>query len=810
MPQKVLKFTGINRKVNEFQNAGACEELINVRPSVYGLEVVKPKIKKFSDIKYDVYNHVFGDKSIFIGVSVGSTISISIINDNGAIDSIDSFESSGTEYDISFLANRILLYNGLTLRVYEYRDNEYVRVEVGIPDNFDVKCSVTPSSNIGRSVDILGDKNAITESWSACQGLTKNILGPTLVAFNFSLIDGTEYWTNKWMYVNPFEYAQDYDNGKHEVYYLSSSTDWKSSFKTFTVSINIPKQNFGSIDNRLVDKVNVYVSRPIYPYQSDYELMEDRVTALETQSIYAASLKSLKDMEVDNQLLYYYKSIEVSEIENNGVGFDIEITPTLSGEKVLEVDNGPVRRVGKAEVYNNRAHFYDAKAEIVPQKVFCMSVSEQGASLTADAYVYLDCDSQTVVLKTRAVLYKKSTEDFPSKIYCCYPDARATKLIIKTRGTATEFCVINLKQSNRYNFAYGEANYPSDVANFGAIYTTSRFLPEPNKISVSAPYNPFVFPVENSYSVGGKITDIATSYIPISSTQIGQYPLTVFTTNGIFSLEQGSGATLYGSVLPIQPLVASSKATPTPYGIFFVSSRNLYILTGREVANISDMLNGDIELTLREVSAYKKLCLNNSEPLFNFSDSLSSVNFEDFISNATLTYDELNNEVLISSNDESIRYSYVFNLNTKSYHKVSKRYVSHDKSARYVIEYTGSKRNVVDLYSELPDEQSILLQSRPFGLEMAYTHIERLMMFVDTKLSGNQNLCISVFGSDNLHDWKCIISSQKHNAVLRHIRTNRAAKSYKDYVILINGKVDTSTDLSDIIADYTVVTRRLA
>jgi hypothetical protein len=82
-------------------------------------------------------------------------------------------------------------------------------------------------------------------------------------------------------------------------------------------------------------------------------------------------------------------------------------------------------------------------------------------------------------------------------------------------------------------------------------------------------------------------------------------------------------------------------------------------------------------------------------------------------------------------------------------------------------------------------------------------------MFVDAKLEEGQNLCLSVFGSDNLYDWKCIISSQKQNTVLRQITTNRAAKSYKDYVILINGTVSTDTDLSEIIADYTVVSRRL-
>ena len=60
-----------------------------------------------------------------------------------------------------------------------------------------------------------------------------------------------------------------------------------------------------------------------------------------------------------------------------------------------------------------------------------------------------------------------------------------------------------------------------------------------------------------------------------------------------------------------------------------------------------------------------------------------------------------------------------------------------------------------------------------------------------------------------INDWKPIISAQKQNTVLRQIRTNKAPKSYKDYIIIIAGLVSTDTDLSDIIADYTVVSRRL-
>ena len=65
MPQKVLKFTGINRIVNEYQNSGACEELINLRPEIVGsTKVVKPKDVLYENLIYPYeifYIHSFGD-----------------------------------------------------------------------------------------------------------------------------------------------------------------------------------------------------------------------------------------------------------------------------------------------------------------------------------------------------------------------------------------------------------------------------------------------------------------------------------------------------------------------------------------------------------------------------------------------------------------------------------------------------------------------------------------------------------------------------------------------------------------------------
>jgi hypothetical protein len=301
------------------------------------------------------------------------------------------------------------------------------------------------------------------------------------------------------------------------------------------------------------------------------------------------------------------------------------------------------------------------------------------------------------------------------------------------------------------------------------------------------------------------VLDLATSYLPISSTQVGQYPITVFTTNGIYALEQGSGSVLYGNIVPLQPHVISGKAKATPQGTFYVSSNQLYLMSGRDSRCVSLPLDGGLELTLRGVASYDALSDH-----CRLSELLSSVEFKRFILGASLVYDQLHNELHICNPVINHRYSYVLNLDTAAFHKVD-GWIHQDKSSsRYAIKYHSSGgASTVDLHVENDVVQPILLQSRPMSLEALYTHIQRMIMLVDADLKSESHLFLSVFASDNLNDWKCIISAQKMNTVLRQIRTNRAPKSYKDYVILITGRVNTDTDISDIIADYTVVNRRL-
>jgi hypothetical protein len=510
------------------------------------------------------------------------------------------------------------------------------------------------------------------------------------------------------------------------------------------------------------------------------------------------------------------------------------------GERVMEVDAGCIERIGDVVAFNNRFHYYNSKVNHTVQ-IATVSDTISNSQYEGRWIAYIKFNGKWRLINKEYVFSTNSMHDF------IYPMAGIRQIVfvkaeLSERGEFLvpyeEMAIVDLKDSAAYNYSYAFDHTPDvgqiderlydEWSESGQIWGNrleSKVLlrEEPNAINVSAQYNPFVFPVKYSYAFGGEILDIATSYLPISSTQIGQYPLSVFTSNGIYALEQGSdntlydistmkrssGATLYGNIVPLQPHVIDGKAVATPYGTFFISSKSLYILVGREATKVSDALEGTREIAIRDNEAYNRLYCNNRSPLYDFSRLLSSKDFEEFTDGAILTYDQLQNELYICSPSTTYYYSYVFNLNTKAFHKVARKYIA-TNGCRYAVEVIGGERNIVDLHTERKiDNQTILLQSRPMTIETFFTHLQRLILLSDAKLTRNQNLCLTVFGSDNLDNWKCIISSQKTDTAFRQIRTNKAAKSYRDYIIVISGTLDTSTDISDLIADYTVVTRRL-
>lgn len=820
MPQKVIKFAGINRRVNEFQNVGACEEIINLRPQVGGgFQAVKPKHALISNVWYDkVYEHSWGDTSNLIVVNDIGTI-IWVSKDGTIQQELEICFSKDVE--LSFAGNILVAYSSekkkqLVFKFNEGKYEDYIFTPNKITDAY---------ISYGRSYFSAPTNSAVADDRSASSlndamhsaasgfvnKLTNALCGVAVVGCTYELEDGNEIWSTSFAVAN----------ASHAYLYAAPSVDTSTNTVTVTGANNVELNlRFNGNNTKGVKRINVYSSRPIFPYEIVAKSTADDIEVREIP---------LDELGLDGQLMYYQGSVPADKLFAT---FKLKFGTTLSGEKIMDITPGSIERIGNVVSYNNRFHYYGSEvfhviqaptvsrapsiydpAEIVVSEWIAYVKFDKGWKLIDNVYKLVDGAPLDIIypmIGIEEIAFVKAERTDDGTFYVPY----------------IEMFYVKLKESSAYNYSYAfnvkpsiedAGHFESDMAAVNQewgrdfVYDKKVFWKkETNSINVSAQYNPFVFPVEYSYLFSGEIRDITTSYIPISATQIGQYPITVFTTNGIYSLEQGNGAVLYVSTVPLQPLVIEGKAVSTPYGTFFKSSKNLYVLSGREVANMSAVLDGERETAIRYLDAYKVLC-ETYGVFHDFSLSLSQYDFDKHIVDATLAYDPLQNELYINSGHPNHEYAYVLNLDTKMYHKVAYKLIMPQRNGRYAIKMTGAvKRSVVDMHTEEEsDKLPILLQSRPLSLEEYYTHIQRLLMHVDVHLQGEQYLCLSVFASDNLYDWKCIMSSQKKETILRQIRTNKAPKSYREYIILITGMVDTNTDLSDIIADYTVVNRRL-
>ena len=828
MPQKVLKFAGINMNVDEFQSSGACEELINLRPDSMGRQsIVKPKKKEHVNVDYDMYyEHSFGETLNVIVVENG--IVRWRINDDNYSTITSEFESKSVS--LCHAGNVLVVYCETTneQRVFEFKDDSYSTFDFFINNIVDAKIrysyssTLTPSNKAVAEAENEGAYNeALAKAASGFYAKYQNgLTGVSMIGCAYELEDGSEIWSTAFVVANT----------TNLLFYREPVID-KDDDNSITVygadKVHLDLTFAGTKSER-VKAINIYASRPVFPY-------EVKFVSFDGGQRYEAVKTTLGDQALEGQVMYYVGKVSPNE---KSASLLLKLGD-IAGNNIMDVNTGCTSRVGRSVSYNNRFHYYRSTVEHVIQIPTSSQEYEQSISGSDTPYsywiAYVKINGKWKVIN-KVYKFRADTGSFADEFAkthdVVYPMLDVTEIRfvkgtmqngITFSTTYSEMFSVKMKNSTAYNYSYAFDVTPviTSVGSFyseiqsanqlwGSFDKTVPLKNDVNAINVTAPFNPFVFPVKYSYGFGGEIIDISTSYLPISSTQAGQYPITVFTKNGVYALEQGGGDTLYSNVVPLQPQVIDGKATTTPYGTFFVSSNNLFVLMGRETINISHILDGDRELRLRDNESYKRLCCTQRSILYDFSELLSKDDFNEFISDVSMVYDQFNNELIISSNNPDIRYSYVFNINTKSFHKVGKKYLGAQNGSRYAIEISGDSRNVVDMHTEIDaDEQPILLQSRPLNLEAFGTHIQRLIMLLDARLTGDQYLFISVFGSDNLYDWNCITSAQKHNVALRQIRTNRAARTYRDYIILINGVVSTDTDLSEIIADYTVVSRRL-
>lgn len=260
-----------------------------------------------------------------------------------------------------------------------------------------------------------------------------------------------------------------------------------------------------------------------------------------------------------------------------------------------------------------------------------------------------------------------------------FPDSRCFKVDIEKRTSSGKVYCESFEMKPHPNLACAYLYLGSDVA-YGTkvVSENSVNFDEENprekeiaKIYQSSLLNPFYFPLEGRVNVGsGEVLNVAVATTALSQGQFGQFPLYVFTADGIWALETGAdGSFVSSKPLSREVCVNPDSVTSIDQAVIFVTDKGVMLLQGSQITELSPYMNGR-HYTIEESA---KNIIKCQSGFCNYLDVLSDATpFMAFIREASVAYDYAGKRLIFVNPDEA--YQYTYSLGTNTWHKIAHGY----------------------------------------------------------------------------------------------------------------------------------------
>lgn len=728
-----LEIKGINRNIGSPDNdAGFCSELINLKPE-NGLKVVPEKEIVSGNLQFlDIKLHNVKGKFNYIGIenNINSKRLVHFDKDSGnVLQELMVFEGIDSEIYYTFLNYQIVVSDKIRIKsyVFTYKD-QYVLVDNSIEFNIDVKHIWGDHDDI-KPGSITQDISASTkkEYLQACQSLLNKfkedhptyVEGRFMFGFTITLIDGTETGVYNLTPISCTSNMRDITRANAFISISQSNlgivdsvyTFMKTNelFRTFGISIDAMEQLYEKYKDE-ISAVNLYVSKPVSRVKIDADNLDkvQMTISFNDGEIYVGNQNGgpwvilpsdyVEDSDFETQLMYHQKTWNFKDFCK---GF--EYTFMFGGDiqttgKTMDVYPTSLERAGEMNTYNKRVHYFNSAVRLNPKLNFVYGENlkyEYGHQfdvyyINATCYVYIKTESEDLVLKYNNIkidVYERINEQaliWPEILI--FPDSRAYKMEFITETTSADIIkeysnkkiTVYLTSSPSYNYAYSyrdKDTYSIDMVDFdGNIPTIINEYTESDIINVTEQNSPTVFNVKHSYKFDGNITAVTNITDNITDSQVGQYPLAVFTDNGIYALQQGNGEVLYSGITQLHiDNCTNRNIVNTINGIAYISNDNVYVIKGKQSKRLSQLLNGPIDFYIQNNTSFNKCCKGE---LYDISNLLSQKRFEEYLQNAKLSYSPTNVELIVSN--DKYNYSYVFDMMYNCWYKVSGVYENID------------------------------------------------------------------------------------------------------------------------------------
>lgn len=587
----------------------------------------------------------------------------------------------------------------------------------------------------------------------------------------------------------------------------------------FSTRTKMP-MNFDNIDRQFSEKSKYSQKHGEYVcYNAAYVTGSTRTSSAgDVMKCHASYFKSKEEPE--DQVYYNIASVDCSdgdatlELSYKEHYKNIEHQPPYHPNQSIHA----YASIGKFE-YNDRLHshgsthkLYQGYSAFIGQEYRPMldaqykivnTVTEPSFKMFTDIYLNIDGKEHVVrVIQPYLAFYSDwDAEGMISHfttpfIYNkqVYPDARAYKMIVRiVRPTYPDIensriydiyaiKAISLTPDYANNLAVGVVNTSSlsdtikltpDAENSPNVQRKVLLRPvsdtyaDYNILRVSHPGNPFVINLENVYAVGtsgGRIERLATTADQLSETRFGEFPLLAFTSDGLWVLEQSpSGQILYSSIKPLSSDVIMPDTNTVSHSnvLFFVNTKGLHALHGREVVCISRKLENNI-------------------------GSIGKVPFVEYIKKgAFLVCDYIHDEIIIFNNQYN--YAYVYSVLCREFYTRDFNGVRYINSPRYLYYRGHGLHTIGDETSTAPGKVALL--TRP--LNLGNTELKRVeTAIVRHRRGDNSSILIKIEASNDLNKWN-LVHSATNCACMR-----RFAASYIYYRISIELQANTPISIS--------------
>ncbi len=515
----------------------------------------------------------------------------------------------------------------------------------------------------------------------------------------------------------------------------------------------------------------------------------------------------------------------------------------LNGNELWSIDNTSPSNIAVQEVLNDvQLNSVIAKdAVVINSKLHATGIKERffrgfnAYRIDAESYnrsekpwtivVYLRIDN-----KEKRVVFKEDSETQlnPPLYFFAYPDSRAYRMEVYEEREEGGYKMLSLPltphriRNEAYFLKTKTVTISGDRDSSGAsapeidmdiTWSSANSIPNaddveslPGFLKVSEIDNPFYFPAAQTYKFEGDILRIASNAEAISTGQFGQYPLFVFTTEGIWAMQvDTSGKGAYATQSPFSREVCAGDGTVCPVsgGIVFTTQRGVMAISGGQVTELSARLDGLDNVMMKNSRDLLTKVLKNAGISY-----MTPENIRTYINDgngAKLAYNYLHNEVILSNIEYP--YSYVYSLDNREWSMIDKTFdVTTNKYPELVVFETENNKMLV-FDDEGPGAVEVAAITRPIKVDtLDFKRLRQAAL----RCTFEGELNFYVLGSNDGARFVCITGKEypslnggENTAVVRRdlITSMSRSKQYKYMAVAVSGRMNGRISLAEMLVE---------